>query len=169
MEGLLVILGKIGFDWQVAFANLVNFLIIFFILKHLAFKPLQKVIEKRRAEIQTGLDNAERAKTSLLNAEQEKEVIVMAARQEANEIIATAKTQADALLLQQAEEAQREHDRIIADGKKKAQKEFDLMEREVRGQAAELIVASVQKILNEDLDEKQDKKLREKAVVMMRT
>ncbi|MBP6925575.1 MAG: ATP synthase F0 subunit B, partial [Candidatus Pacebacteria bacterium] len=99
MEGILLILGKIGFDWQVAFANLVNFLIIFFILKHLAFKPLQKVIEKRRAEIQTGLDNAERAKTSLLNAEQEKEVIVMAARQEANDIIATAKTQADALLL----------------------------------------------------------------------
>jgi F0F1-type ATP synthase membrane subunit b/b' len=42
------------------------------------------------------------------------------------------------------------------------------MQQEIRGQAAELVVASVQKILDEDLDEKQSKKLSERAVTLMR-
>lgn len=166
--GILGILGKIGFDWQVAFANLVNFLIIFFILKHLAFKPIQKIIDKRQQTIKEGLDNAERAKTSLFTAEEQKEEIIMAARQEANAILALAKDQADVLLAKKAQEAEQDRERIIAEGNKKVQKEFDRMEREVRGQAADLVVQAVEKILNEDLDEKQDKKLREKAVTIMR-
>jgi len=165
---ILDILGKIGFDWQVAVANLVNFLIIFFILKRYAFKPIARVIKERQDKVNEGLDNTKRAETNLMQAEQEKEQIVMQARQEANEVVASAKDQADALLASKTVEAGKEHDRLIEEGKKKAQKEFDRMEREVRAQAAGLIVSSVEKILNEDLDEKQDKKLQEKAVAMMR-
>lgn len=168
MEEIGIVLAKIGFDWQVAFANLVNFLIIFFILKHLAFKPIQRVLEERKQKIQEGLDNAARAQTALLGAENKSEEIIMQARQEANTIIAGAQERANALLVTKTSEATKEHDAIIAEGKKKAQKEFDRMEQEVRAQAAGLIVSSVEKILNEDLDEKQGKKLQEKAVAMMR-
>jgi F0F1-type ATP synthase membrane subunit b/b' len=45
---ILGILGKIGFDWQVALANLVNFLIIFWILKKFAFKPVREILQKDR-------------------------------------------------------------------------------------------------------------------------
>jgi F-type H+-transporting ATPase subunit b len=166
--GILGILGKIGFDWQVALVNLVNFLIIFFILKHLAFKPIQNVIEKRQRVVKEGLENADRAKQNLLNAEQEKESIVMEARQKANDILAQAKTQADVFLLERSEEAKHEHDRIVLEGKKKAEKELELMKREIKGQAADLIVTSVGKILGETINETEDKKLRERAVTMMR-
>lgn len=165
---ILEILGKIGFDWQVALANLVNFLIIFFILKRYAFKPIANVIKERQDKVDEGLDNAKRAETSLLEADKEKESVIMQARQEANNIVAGAKDQADALLTAKTAEATKQHDEIVAEGKKKAQKEFDRMEREVRAQAAGLVVSSVEKILNEDLDEKQDKKLQDKAVAMMR-
>lgn len=165
---ILDILGKIGFDWQVAVANLVNFLIIFFILKRYAFKPIANIIKERQDQVNEGLDNAKLAETNLMQAEQEKEKVVMQARQEANEIVAGAKDQADALLAAKTAEATKQHDIIVEEGKKKAQKEFDRMEREVRGQAAELVVSSVEKILNEDLDAKQDKKLQDKAVAMMR-
>jgi len=165
---ILEILGKIGFDWQVAIANLVNFLIIFFILKRYAFKPIAKIIKERQDKVNEGLDSAKLAETNLMQVEQEKEKIVMQARQDANEVVASAKDQADALFVSKTADATKEHDRLVEEGKKKAQKEFDRMEQEVRAQAAGLIVSSVEKILNEDLDEKQDKKLQEKAVSMMR-
>ena len=165
---ILEILGKIGFDWQVAIANLVNFLIIFFILKRYAFKPIAKIIKERQDKVNEGLDSAKLAETNLMQVEQEKEKIVMQARQDANEVVASAKDQADALFVSKTADATKEHDRLVEEGKKKAQKEFDRMEQEVRAQAAGLIVSSVEKILNEDLDEKQDKKLQEKAVAMMR-
>ncbi len=58
---ILEILGKIGFDWQVALANLVNFLIIFFILKKFAFKPIQKILKERQDKISQGLVKAQEA------------------------------------------------------------------------------------------------------------
>ncbi len=61
MQTVLEILGKIGFDWQVALANLVNFLIIFFILKKFAFKPIQKILKERQDKISEGLIKAQEA------------------------------------------------------------------------------------------------------------
>lgn len=168
MEGITEILGKIGFDWQVALANLVNFIIIFLILKYLAFKPIQNVIEKRRQAIKEGLDNADEARTALREAESRKEAIIMEARQEANGLIATAKEQADRVVEKTLRDAESEKVKIITEGQKKAEREFDRMQQEVRGQAAELVVLGVEKILQEDLGEKDYKKLSDKAVAMMR-
>lgn len=165
---ILDILGKIGFDWQVALANLINFLVIFAILKYAAFGPLQRMIEKRKQVIHEGLDDAERAKTNLREAEQQKEALIMEARQEANAVVAQAKEQADRVSEKTLRDAESEKAKIIAEGEKKASREFDRMQQEVRGQAAELVVLGVEKILQEDLGEKDHKKLSDKAVTMMR-
>ncbi len=61
MQNILEILGKIGFDWQVALANLVNFLIILFILKKFAFPPIKKIIQERQDKISEGLEKAKEA------------------------------------------------------------------------------------------------------------
>lgn len=165
---ILEILGKVGFDWQVALANLINFLVIFLILKYAAFKPIQRIIEKRQAKIQEGLDNAEQAKTDVMMAEQQKEALLTEARQQANTIIAESKEQASKVAEKTLAEAEQRKVEIIRDGEKKAAREFDRMQQELRGQAAELVVASVQKILDEDMDDARQKALSEKAVAMMR-
>ncbi|MBU4369492.1 ATP synthase F0 subunit B, partial [Patescibacteria group bacterium] len=54
------ILGNLGFDWRMALANLVNFLIIFFVLKKYAFKPIKEKLEEREKKIKTGLEDAEK-------------------------------------------------------------------------------------------------------------
>ena len=65
MVNLYEILQKIGFDWQVALANLVNFLIILFLLKKFAFKPIGKLIKDRRDKISEGLQKAKEAEARL--------------------------------------------------------------------------------------------------------
>lgn len=166
--GILGILGKVGFDWQVALVNLVNFLIIFFLLKKLAFGPIKQVIEKRQQTIREGLDNARQAETDLFTAEKQKEEILMQARQEANTIVAHAQENAERLMLHKQKEAEQEKEKIITEGKRKAIKEFERMERDVRAQAADLIVQGVEKIIGEEFDAKQEKRLRDKAVALMR-
>src|SRR3989344_294671 len=76
MANIYEILQKIGFDWQVALANLFNFLIILFLLKQFAFKPIKKVIDERQIKINEGLENAKKAKTELMMANQNKEKII---------------------------------------------------------------------------------------------
>jgi F0F1-type ATP synthase membrane subunit b/b' len=70
------VLAKLGFDWKVALANLVNFLIIYLLLRNVVFKKLGNAIRERREKIQAGLDDAEKAKTALIMADHEKEQIL---------------------------------------------------------------------------------------------
>ncbi len=87
---MLEILGKIGFDWQVALANLVNFLIIFFILRRFAWKPLKNVIEERQQKIVKGLEDAQKAATDLKMAEEIRKQKVEDAKLHANQIVSDA-------------------------------------------------------------------------------
>lgn len=48
MELVASVLGKLGFDWRVALANLVNFLIIYFLLKKVIFDKLADAISERQ-------------------------------------------------------------------------------------------------------------------------
>ena len=162
------ILSTIGFDWHVAVANLVSFLIIFLLLKKFAFGPIKRTIDERKKKISEGLDKAQEAETQIMMANQEKERIVNEAKQEANTIVASSKQRAEEVAQKVRDEAESEKVAIIKEGEKRAQREFDRMQQEIRGQAAELVVAIVQKILVEDLVEKQSKKLSERAVTLMR-
>lgn len=48
MEIASSVLSKLGFDWQVALANLVNFLIVYFLLKKVVFNKLRDAILERK-------------------------------------------------------------------------------------------------------------------------
>ena len=61
------ILSKIGFDYRVALANLVNFLIVLWVLQKFAFPKIQIVLAERQAKIRKGLADAEAAKQAKLN------------------------------------------------------------------------------------------------------
>jgi F-type H+-transporting ATPase subunit b len=162
------ILGRIGFDWQVALANLVNFLIIFLLLKYFAFKPIAKIIKKRKDKIQKGLDDAQQAETNLMMAEEQAAEISDKARADANEIIAAAQGRVDTLMLKAEEVAHGRANAILNEAHKTAEKERSKMEREVRGQAAGLVVESVKKILQENMTEKEHEKITVRALDMMR-
>lgn len=166
---ILEILGRIGFDWQVALANLVNFLIIFLLLKYFAFKPIAKIIRERKEKIQKGLDDAQEAETNLMLSKERAEKITDAARSEAHEIVVAAQKRVDAILLQSQEEAKIQTQKLINEAHVKIEKDRARMHQELRGQAADLIVESVEKIMRKDMSEKDHQILTSKALELMRS
>lgn len=106
MEQLLNILGSLGFNWHVAFANFVNFLIILFLLNKFFFGKLGKTISDRQAIIERGLTQASDAEKALSRAEEEKKEIIHAAKKEGHAIISEAEAQAKALAASIKEEAE---------------------------------------------------------------
>jgi len=97
------VLGNLGFDWKVALANLVNFLIIYYLLRNVVFKKLGHAIKERQEKIQKGLDDAKKAESALVMAESEKEEILKKAQKESKNI---------------TEEADKKAKVIISDSKK---------------------------------------------------
>ena len=87
-------------------AQVLNFLILVFILAKFAYKPLMKIMDDRKNKIAGDLAAAETAKTDAESIKAEYAAKLAAARQEAQAIIDNAR-----------KTAQTAHDKILADTK----------------------------------------------------
>lgn len=108
MQQILEILGSVGFNWHVALANFINFLIILFLLNKFFFGKLGKTIQTRHDIIERGLSNASDAEKALAQAEEEKRKIVKEAKTEGQEIINEAHLQATTVAQNIVQEAEAE-------------------------------------------------------------
>jgi F-type H+-transporting ATPase subunit b len=108
MEQILNILGSVGFNWHVALANFINFLIILFLLNKFFFGKLGKVISNRQEVIERGVAEALEAEKALATAGEKKKEIIHDAKKEGHVIISEAETQAEALAAEIKKEAEKE-------------------------------------------------------------
>jgi F-type H+-transporting ATPase subunit b len=108
MSQVLTILSSVGFNWHVALANFVNFLIILFVLNVLFFKKIGKVIEERHETIEKGLTQASDAEKILKNAEEEKHTILQDAKKESHSILLKAEKEGALLVSSLKESAEKE-------------------------------------------------------------
>ena len=152
------ILGKIGFDWHVALANLVNFLIIFFVLKKFAFVPIGKMIKERKQIIQDGLENAKLNAEKMKATVAEYEATIQKARTEANEIFEKGKKEAEFKKAEILAQAQKEMSETIENGKKIIDAERVKMINEAKNEVAGLVLKATEKILASSAGEQSKRK-----------
>lgn len=156
MDQILNILGSVGFNWHVALANFINFLIILFLLNKFFFGKIGKAIEKRHAIIERGLSQASDAEKHLLHAEEEKKNIVNAAHKDAHDIIVEAEAhaiaRAEGIFKQAEEEAQIRLGRL-SDKEKKIEAK---VEKEWSEKAPELVAHLFKKTLLKEMTESEN-------------
>jgi len=155
---------KLGIDWRLLIAQLVNFVILFTALTFLLYKPLIAALDKRRAKIAESLANAEKISEELTRANAESERIVTAARGESQRIASEAAKQAETARLAAVEKTRAEVAGIIASGKAQLGAERDAMMSEVRRAAAELVASATEKVINEKMTGAKDKSLIEEVL-----
>ncbi len=108
MQQIVDILSSVGFNWHVALANFINFLIILFLLNKFFFGKLGKTIQTRHDIIERGLSQASEAEKKLSRAEEEKRDILKNAKKEGHAIISEAQVQAESLAANIKEETEKE-------------------------------------------------------------
>jgi F-type H+-transporting ATPase subunit b len=156
MDQILNILGSVGFNWHVALANFINFLIILFLLNKFFFGKLGKTIQTRHDIIERGLIQASDAEKALAKAESMKKEIIHDAKKEGHAIVSEAQSQAQLLAVSIKEQAERE---ITSRNEALAEKEANLRKKVERdfAQAAPSIVAKLYaETLKKNLTEKEN-------------
>jgi len=148
---MIEILGKIGFDWQVALANLVNFIIVFFVLKKFAFEPINKIIKERQNKIDQGLENAKLAETDRMMARELRETELSKAKKEANDIVGLAQQKSNEMVLMSKTNAEKEKNQIIKEGEKEVLEKKEAIKKEAEKEMSILVISGVEKILREKL------------------
>ncbi|MDO4920243.1 MAG: F0F1 ATP synthase subunit B [Phascolarctobacterium sp.] len=140
-------------------AQILNFLVLVFVLAKFAYKPLLGIMEERKNKIASDLEAAEKAKTDAETVKSEYAAKLADARQEAQAIIDNARKTAQAA-----------HDKIMADTKAEqeqliaAAKETIALEKQkslddIRAQVINLSMIAAGKIVEQKLSSEEDKKL----------
>lgn len=161
-------LTKLGIDWKIFIAQLINFSVLFLILRIFAWKPITAALEQRRQKIDKGIENAKAAEDKLEAIEQEKNQVLSEARKEALHIIDDAKQKASSLKDEKLRLAKTEIDKQVSEAKEMILGERQATYTAIKHDLADLITKATGKIVK-DLDAEAHKKLIEEAVSDLET
>lgn len=138
---------KFGIDWKMMLAQLINFGIVFFILRAFAYKPILKLLDNRRKKIEDGLAFAEKSKSELANIENLKIEEAKKAHLQSIEVIKGAEVSAGKVRDEIVAGGEVEKQKLIATGKALLNEQKARMEKGVYEQAVSLVEAALGKVL----------------------
>ncbi len=155
MDFVLSVLGSIGFNWHVALANFINFLIILFILNKFVFKKVLKTVDERKSLISKGLDDARIAEKKLFAATTESEEIISASKSEGENIIKSSIDKAEVSAREIAQKAQHEADALTTNLKEKIENVNSSLLSDFKKSSPELFVKMFKKLVSENMTPEQ--------------
>jgi F-type H+-transporting ATPase subunit b len=151
MQAVIDILANIGFDWRVALANLFNFIVIFILLDKFVFGVVRKSLKKRKETIEKGVEDAQKADSALVMAEEEKKGILKEAQFQANSITADAYKKAKETVGLSVKEASERAEMVIVEAEKNIERKKNDQEKELQEKTVSMVVSGVEKILKEEM------------------
>ena len=158
------IFNQLGIDWKLLIAQIINFLVLLFLLNKFLYKPIIKALAERTKKIDTSLKQAQEIEQSLAQTKAKEEEILAQARSEHKKIIATAHELATQENLAHKLKTKEEINRIIAQAKFQIANEKQKSKQELKDETVELIILAIKKVLGENYDEKLNKKLAEEVL-----
>jgi F-type H+-transporting ATPase subunit b len=136
------------------FWTLVAFLIVFFILRKFAWKPILESLKEREMGIATAISSAEKMRVEMANMRNENEALLAQAREERAGMIKEAKDLSNKMLQESKEKAKVEYDKIIADAQLAIQQQKNAALTEVKNQVGQLVIEVSEKVLRRELANK---------------
>lgn len=159
MQEILSILGSIGFNWHVALANFINFLVILFLLNKFFFQKLGKAIDTRKETIERGLSQASDAERALAHAMEEKQILISMAEKEGQKIIKESTDKADLLATGIKADAEKEINSRLETLKEKELSIVDDVEKSFASRAPELVAKLYALTLKKEMTEEENNRL----------
>lgn len=158
-----------GVDWKLLLAQVVNFFILFFILRRYAYGPIVKVLKDRERRIRKGLEDSAEAERKLSEAEMLEDEILKAAEKKSLGIVSHAEDIASKKQVELVEAAHRKAEQIIASGQKKLHEEREKQSEDVRRNAEELVLLATGKVLGKMEPTERDRELVAEALRELKT
>jgi F-type H+-transporting ATPase subunit b len=154
----------LGIDGRILLAQFINFAILIWVLWRYAYKPVFKILDDRKSKVEKGLDDAEKAALNLKEAEEEKKKIILEARQEAIRVLEQAHLKGEERQQEIIKKAELEIGAIMEKERAKISAEKANSLAELKGELSNLVMISLQKFLEDNLDDQKDKELVAKIV-----
>lgn len=152
-------LNALGINAGLLLGNVINLVLMIAMLSVLAYKPVVNMLQARRERIAEGVNNARRAEEALASAEADKQAILDEARAEAQRITAEARQRAEEAAKRIESDARDEAARIRQEADAEASQEKETVLADMREQIVSLSIAAANHLIATGLDDKKQKAL----------
>lgn len=137
----------------------INIIVLYFILKKILFKPVTNFMDNRTKKIQDALKMAEEAKQKIEELKIEYDAKLKEAKQEGQVIVDDYKKMADKAYETIIANARKEANMIIQNTKTELEIEKQEVILKVKEEMADLVLATTEKVLQQNVDNKVNRKL----------
>ncbi len=151
------ILKNFGFDPVMLVAQIVNFLIIFYLLKRFLYKPVLNMLKKRKDDIEKGVKDAEEGRLTLEKALEEEKKILRKAQEQSKRIIDDASNQAILISSDIEQNSRKQAEKILQDAKTQIVQETKEAEKRLSQDISRLSIEFLSTSLKEIFGEKEEK------------
>lgn len=158
------ILSQFGVDWPHFIAQLILFLIVYFVLNRYAFAPLLKILEERRKRIEEGQLNVEKIKKQLAEAELRYQEVLRKANDDAMQLIEESRKNNEAFSQREMEKAVKESAAIVERARHEITSERNRMIDEVKREMVSLVIKTTAKVAGKILTPEDQNRLSKDAL-----
>jgi F-type H+-transporting ATPase subunit b len=149
----------IGINLPLLVAFLVNFIILFTLLGVFLYKPVLKMLDERQTKIKESMEQAEKIRQETAHSEEEIKAHLEKARKEGQAVIAQA-TQIGERIKEEAKDgARQEAESLIAKARTEIKLERDKTVDDLRAEFADIAILAAEKVIKETVDKKKHRKL----------
>ncbi len=138
------------------FWTLLAFLIVVFVLKKFAWKPILTSLNDREKTISDSLATAERVKAEMAQLKSENEALLAKAREERAQMLKEARDTKDKIIAEAKEAAKVEAGKIMTDALAAIETQKMAALTDIKNQVGTLVVEVSEKILRRQLDNKSE-------------
>jgi F-type H+-transporting ATPase subunit b len=142
--------------------TVVTFIVLLFILKKVAWKPILAALDKRENDIKEALEQAEKAKEEAKQILEANQANLAKAEEESKKIIEQSRAYAETLKEQMISDSKEAAKKIVDDASSEIQRKKDAAFEELKGQIAEIAVGAAEKIIKDSLDVQKSKQVIDK-------
>lgn len=135
------------------------FILLVWVLKKMAWKPLLQMLEDRRRKIQAGFDNIERTKANVEKLKQDYERSRARIEEEARQKLQEAIDEGKKIARDLQEMARKEARSVLEKAKEDIQLEVAKAKVTLRNEIADLTLGATERMLQEKLNDTKDKEL----------
>lgn len=153
------LLAKLGINWQMMLAQLINFLLLMGVLTFFIYKPFLKVLDQRRHKIKQSMDDAKRIEEEKRLMEEWKKEQMRKMDAEASSFIDSAKQQAESLKREMMASAQKEADSVMEKAKQQMEQEKSKMVSELKAEIGTIVIKLAEKVLEREVSDKDDSRI----------
>ena len=148
---------KLGINWPLLVAQIVNVVLLVWVLRALIFTPVLNMLNERTKRIQEGLGDSDKIKDQLASIKRDYDAEIVKARHEAAGIVSLAQDRARAQEQEIVAQARVEAERIKNDAREQSMREREQMVSDLKDQIAGLVTTTATKVLGAELKMNHDR------------